>query len=65
MPVGSVLCDGVKSAVNPGRPMHLCVDCDRRLTIPQHVWQRYMNPIPAKHDGKAWSCEKRVVRCDA
>lgn len=60
LPYGSVLCDGVASKVNPGRPMHLCMDCDRRLTKPTHTWQKYLNPAPALHDGKAWACSKRV-----
>lgn len=65
LPLGSVLCDGAKSAVNPARPMHLCVGCDRRLTAPAHAWQKYMHPIPAKHDGKVWTCDKRIARSDA
>jgi len=65
MPYGSALCDGVKSAASPARPCHICVACDRRLTAPQHVWQKFLTPPPAKHDGKVWSCEKRIARCDA
>jgi hypothetical protein len=40
--------------------MHLCMDCDRRLTPAAHAWQKYLTPIPAVHDGKAWVCDKRV-----
>lgn len=60
LPAGSVLCDGAKSAVNPARPMRLCVGCARRLTQPAHVWQKFLNPVPARHDGAKWNCEKRV-----
>lgn len=62
LPYGATLCDGARSAVNPARPMHLCVGCDRRLTAATHAWQKFMKPIPAKHDGKVWTCEKRVER---
>ena len=57
---GATLCDGVKSAVNPARPCIVCVECERRLTQPAHVWQKYLNPPPAVHDGERWSCDKRV-----
>lgn len=60
LPYGSMLCDGVASHVTPTRPMVLCMDCDRRLTKPTHVLQKYLQPAPAKHDGKAWNCDKRV-----
>lgn len=60
LPYGSALCDGKASAVTPSRPCHVCIDCLRRLTVPQHVWQKFINPPPAVHDGKVWTCEKRV-----
>lgn len=65
LPAGSVLCDGARSAVNPGLPMYLCIKCERRTTAPTHPWQKYLQPVPAKHDGRAWTCEKRVARSDA
>lgn len=61
LPAGSVLCDGAKSAINPAKPMHLCVACERRLTVPTHVWQKFLNPVPAKHDGTVWECTKRIA----
>ena len=59
---GATLCDGAKSAVTPSRPAAPCVACERRLTVPQHPWQKFMNPPPAKHDGVRWECGKRVGR---
>ena len=37
LPMGATLCEGVASKVTPTRPMHLCVECDRRLTPAAHA----------------------------
>jgi hypothetical protein len=60
LPYGTHLCDGVPSAVNPKRPCIVCMDCQRRLASPDHAWQKYLTPPPAKHDGSVWVCSKRV-----
>ena len=61
LPYGSRLCDGIQSAVNPGRPCTVCVACLRRTSTPVHVWQKYLQPPPAKHDGTAWRCEQQIL----
>ena len=60
MRFGATLCHGAMSAVNPSRTCVVCIDCDRRLTKPTHPWQKYLEPVPAKHDGQRWVCEKKV-----
>jgi len=60
LPAGSMLCEGVASKVNPARPMHLCVACERRLSaLYMHEVLRRMKP-QAVHDGRAWACNKRI-----
>lgn len=57
---GATLCSGARSAINPSRPAALCMQCERRTTTPQHVWQKFLEPPPARHDGARWACEMRV-----
>jgi hypothetical protein len=44
-------CPGVTSAVNPGRPLRLCLGCVR------YEWGMD-GTGPAKHDGKVWTCKQ-------
>lgn len=62
LPHGTALCDGLPSRVRPSRPMHLCLDCERRLQPASHPWQKYINPAPARHEGGVWVCEKRITK---
>ena len=62
LPYGSALCDGVPWPVNPAKSVVICRDCLRRLTVPDHPWQKFLNPPPAKHDGKTWACTKRIEK---
>ena len=51
-------CDGLKSPINPGKPLGICQDCMRRPVgpLPGSVW--WMEPA-AKHDGTEWQCSER------
>jgi len=44
-------CPGVMSAINPGRPLLLCLSC--RL----YAWGAE-GKAPAEHDGTQWVCIK-------
>ena len=58
-------CEGVKSAVNAGWPMYLCINCARRYPpdIPpgSPMVLSWIEP-PATHDGRGWVCDMRIAR---
>lgn len=56
LPYGSALCQGVMTNATYAPP---CLACLRRISKPQHVWQKWI-VAPAVRVGNGWSCAERV-----